>query len=177
VPTEWREASDTPRVDREPDVGESKTHHYWSKEVNHEMESQPAEKKEELLLELKAKNTTRTVKDFSPAGIRLEDNFEGRSTGVYNASHYGTITVLVRPDGTNEYEVRQIDTTSDGDTILLYFKGKSVRETPTHNIFVGDTTFQTASTSLAWLNGLKARHEGEYNPATGIETLRVYGRR
>jgi hypothetical protein len=41
---------------------------------------------------------------------------------------------------------------------------------------VGDNTFQTASTSLAWLNGLKARHEGEYNPVTGIETLRVYGK-
>lgn len=141
------------------------------------MESEPADTKEELLLELKAKNTTRTVKDFSPAGISLEDNFEGQSTGVYTANHYGTITVLIRPDGTNEYEVRQIDTTNDGETILLYFKGKSVRETPTHNKFIGENTFQTASTSLAWLNGLKARHEGEYNPATGIETLRVYGSR
>jgi hypothetical protein len=144
---------------------------------NDEMESQPAETKEELLLELKAKNTTRTVKDFSPEGIRLEDNFEGESTGVYNARHYGTITVLIRPDGTNEYEVRQIDTTGDGETILLYFKGKSVRETPTHNMFVGTNTFQTPSKSLAWLNGIKARHEGEYNPVTGIETLRVYGSR
>jgi hypothetical protein len=141
------------------------------------MESQPGETDDELLLTLKAKNTTRTVKDFSAAGISLEDNFEGESTGVYNASHYGTITVLIRPDGTNEYEVRQIDTTKDGDVILLYFTGKSVRETPTHNKFVGDNTFQTASTSLAWLNDLKARHEGEYNPATGIETLRVYRRR
>jgi hypothetical protein len=141
------------------------------------MESEPAETDDELLLTLKAKNTTRGVKDFSDAGISLEDNFEGESNGVYNASHYGTITVLIRPDGTNEYEVRQIDTTKDGDVILLYFTGKSVRETPTHNKFVGDNTFQTASTSLAWLNGLKARHEGEYNPVTGIETLRVYGKR
>jgi hypothetical protein len=141
------------------------------------MESKPAETKEELLLELKAKNTTRTVNNFSPEGISLEDNFEGESTGVYKATHYGTITVLIRPDGTNEYEVRQIDTTTDGDTILLYFKGKSVRETPTHNMFVGANTFQTASKSLAWLNGLEARHEGEYNPVTGIETLRVYARR
>ncbi len=141
------------------------------------MESQPGEAKEELLLVLKAKNTTRTVKDFSPEGISLEDNFEGESTGVYNASHYGTITVLIRPDGTNEYEVRQIDTTGDGDTILLYFKGISTRETPAHNKFVGENTFQTAAKSLAWLNGIQARHEGEYNPVTGIETLRVYGRR
>jgi hypothetical protein len=87
------------------------------------VEAQYAEAKEELLLESKAKNTTRTVKDFSAAGIRLEDNFEGESKGVYNATLYGTINALVKPDGTNEYEVRQIDTTSDGDSILLYFKG------------------------------------------------------
>ena len=141
------------------------------------MASEPAETKEELLLELKARNTTRTVKDFSAAGISLEDNFEGESRGVYNASHYGTITVLIRPDGTNEYEVRQIDTTSDGETILLYFKGRSIRETPTHNKFVGESTFQTTSKQLGWLNGITARHEGEYNPVTGVEALRVYGTR
>jgi hypothetical protein len=141
------------------------------------MEAQYAEAKEELLLESKAKNTTRTIKDFSPAGIRLEDNFEGESKGVYNATLYGTINALVKPDGTNEYEVRQIDTTSDGDSILLYFKGKSIRETPTHNRFVGENTFQTASKKLRWLNGIKGRHEGEYNPVTGEQTLRVYGKR
>ena len=86
----------------------------------------------------KAKNTTRTVKDFSPEGIRLEDNLEGESKGVYNASFYGTINLLAKPDGTIDYEVRQIDTTSDGDTVLLYFKGKSIIESPTHNKFVGD---------------------------------------
>jgi PKD repeat protein len=141
------------------------------------MEAQYAEAKEEFLLELKAKNTTRTVKDFSPAGIRLEDNFEGESKGIYNAKHYGTINALIKPDGTNEYEVRQIDTTSDGDTVLLYFKGKSIRENPTYNRFVGENTFQTSSKKLAWLNGIKARHEGTYNPVTGEENLRVYGKR
>ena len=56
------------------------------------MEAQYAEAKEELLLESKAKNTTRTIKDFSPAGIRLEDNFEGESKGVYTATLYGRLT-------------------------------------------------------------------------------------
>ncbi len=141
------------------------------------MESQHAEAQEELLLELKAKNTTRTVKDFSPEGIRLEDNLEGESKGVYNASFYGTINLLAKPDGTIDYEVRQIDTTSDGDTVLLYFKGKSIIENPTHNKFVGENTFQTSSKNLAWLNGIKARHEGEYNPVAGENNFRVYGKR
>jgi PKD repeat protein len=140
------------------------------------LESQHAEAKEELLLELKAKNTTRTVKDFSSEGIRLEDNLEGESKGVYNASFYGTINLLAKPDGTIDYEVRQIDTTSDGDTVLLYFKGKSIIESPTHNKFVGENTFQTSSKKLAWLNGIKARHEGEYNPVAGENNFRVYER-
>jgi hypothetical protein len=96
---------------------------------------------------------------------------------VYNASFYGTINLLAKPDGTIDYEVRQIDTTSDGDTVLLYFKGKSIIESPTHNKFVGENTFQTSSKKLAWLNGIKARHEGEYNPVAGENNFRVYGKR
>jgi hypothetical protein len=55
-----------------------------------------AEANEELLLESKGKNTTRPIKDFSPAGIRLEDNLEGESMGVYNASFYGIEIDYVR---------------------------------------------------------------------------------
>ena len=141
------------------------------------MESQRAEGKEELLLELKGKNTTRTIKDFSPAGIRLENNLEGEVKGIYNATYYATIDALVKPDGTIDYETRQIHTTDDGETVLVDYKGKSIRESPTHNKFVGENTFQTASKKLAWLNGIKARHEGEYNPVTGEQNFRVYGTR
>jgi len=81
-----------------------------------QMESQHADANEELLLELKSKNTTRSIKDFSPEGIRLESNLEGEAKGVYDATFYATITMLVKPDRTIDYEVRQIHTTSDGDT-------------------------------------------------------------
>jgi hypothetical protein len=50
-------------------------------------------------------------------------------------------------------------------------------ESPTHNKFVGETTFQTSSKKLAWLNGMKARHEGEYNPVAGENDFRLYGKR
>jgi hypothetical protein len=141
------------------------------------MESQRAEGKEELLLELKGKNTTRTIKDFSPAGIRLENNLEGEVKGIYNATYYATIDALVKPDGTIDYETRQIHTTDEGETVLVDYKGKSIRESPTHNKFVGENTFQTSSKKLVWLNGLKSRHEGEYNPVTGEQNFRVYAKR
>ena len=132
---------------------------------------------EELLLELRGKNTTRTIKEFSPAGIRLENNLEGEVKGLYNATYYATIDALVKPDGTIDYETRQIHTTDEGETVLVDYKGKSIRESPTHNRFVGENTFQTSSKKLAWLNGTQSRHEGEYNPFTGEQNLRVYARR
>src|SRR5260370_29414039 len=103
------------------------------------MDAQDATK-EELLLELKGKNTTRTIKAFSPAGIRLENNLEGEAKGIYNATYYATIDALVKPDGTIQHETLQIHTTHDGDTVLVDFTGKSIREIPTHNRFIGDNT-------------------------------------
>ena len=141
------------------------------------MDSQQSDAKEELLLELTGKNTTRSIKDFSAKGISLESNLEGTAKGVYDATYYATITMLVKPDRTIEYEARQIHTTGEGDTLLVYYKGSSIMESPTHNKFVGLTTFQTASKKLAWLNGIKARHEGEYNPVAGENNFRIYGKR
>ena len=40
--------------------------------------------------------------------------------------------------------------------------------------FFGENTFQTSSKKLAWLNGIRSRDEGEYNPVTGEQNLRVY---
>jgi hypothetical protein len=139
--------------------------------------SQPADGQEELLLELTSKNTTRSIKDFAPEGIKLESNLEGEAKGVYDATFYATIMMLVKPDRTIDYEARQIHTTSDGDTVLVYFKGTSIIESPTRNRFVGETTFQTGSKKLGWLNQVKARHEGEYNPVAGENDFRVYGER
>ena len=140
------------------------------------MESQHADANEELLLELKSKNTTRSIKDFSPEGIRLESNLEGEAKGVYNATFYATITMLVKPDRTIDYEVRQIHTTSDGDTVLVYYKGKSIIESPTHNKFVGETTFQTSSKKLAWLNGMKAGTKESTTPSRVRMTFECTGK-
>src|SRR2546425_3488073 len=140
------------------------------------MEAQYAEAKEELIGELKEKTTTITVKDFSPAGIRIEYNSEGEVIGRYSARHIETASVLVKPDGTSEYEARGIDTTNDGDTILITAKGRGWVETPTKSRFEGEDTFQTASKKLAWLNTVKGRHEGTFNPATGEVSIRLYGK-
>jgi len=73
-------------------------------------------------------------------------------------------------------KARGIDTTSDGDTILITARGKGRVETPTSSTLEGEHTFQTASKKLAWLNKVKGRHEGTYNPATGEVSIRLYGK-
>jgi hypothetical protein len=143
--------------------------------VEPQTQSRDARGAEELLLDLTSKNTTRSIKDFSPEGIKLESNLEGTAKGVYDATFYATITMLVKPDRTIDYEVRQIHTTSDGDSVLVYYKGTSIIESPTRNKFVGETTFQTRSKNLGWLNGIKARHEGEYDPVAGENHFQIFG--
>ena len=139
------------------------------------METQYAETKEDLIAEVKEKTTTVTVKDFTPLGIRAEYNLQGEVKGKYNARHIETVTVLFKPDGTVEYEARGINTTSDGEIVLETAKGKGTMGTPT-GPFEGETTFQTASKKLAWLNTVKARHQGTANLMTDEESYKLYGK-
>lgn len=140
------------------------------------MEAQYAEAKEELIAEVKEKATTITIKDFTPAGVRAEYNVQGEVKGRYNAMHVETVTTLLKPDGTVDYEGRGVDTTSDGDVVLVTAKGKGRQETPSRISFEGETIFQTASKKLAWLNNTKGRHEGSYNPFTSEATYRLLGK-
>ncbi|NEN07598.1 hypothetical protein G3T36_17200 [Diaminobutyricibacter tongyongensis] len=134
-------------------------------------------KTEELLLEFTGHNTTRSIKAFAPEGISLESNLEGEAHGVFDSTFYATFDALAKPDGTIEYETRQIHTTTDGQTVLIELSGTSTRVSPTQNRFVGQNTFRTASEQLGWLNGITARHEGEYDPVVGEQRVRVYGTR
>jgi len=111
--------------------------------------------KGELIVELKSKNTTTTIKDFTPAGVRLEFNAEGEVKGSFNAAHMETVSVLAKSDGTNEWEAKVIEMTKDGDMVIAMSKGTGRQESPTVGRFEGDVTFQTSSKKLAWLNTTK----------------------
>jgi len=138
--------------------------------------AQYAEAKEELILEYKMKTTTRAVKDFMPSGVRSESNFEGDVKGRYTARCIATVIGLTKLDGTAEYEGKEIDTTSDGDVILLTFNGRGRPENPTLGGIEGETAFQTAPKKLSWINGMKVRHGGTFNHATGEALVKVYGK-
>ena len=68
------------------------------------MQAQTQMTKGELIGEIQGKTITRTVKDISPNGVRLEFNDEAQVTGKYNAGHIETTNALLKPDGTIEWE-------------------------------------------------------------------------
>jgi porphobilinogen deaminase len=111
--------------------------------------------KGESIVELKSKNTTTTIKDITPVGVRLEFNSEREVKGSFNAAHMETVSVLAKSDGTNEWEAKIIEMTKDGDMVIAMSKGTGRQESPTVGRFEGDVTFQTSSKKLAWLNTTK----------------------
>ena len=130
--------------------------------------------KGEVIVELNEKGTTTTIKDITPAGVRLEINLEGEVKGKFNAAHMETLSVLLKPDGTREWEAKAIEMTKDGDVVILLMKGTATQESPPVVRFEGEVSFQTSSNRFAWLNTTKGWIEGTNNVSTGEATGKVY---
>ena len=112
--------------------------------------------KGELLIETKEKATTVIIKEFSAGGVKLQYNAQGEVSGKYSGAHLETVDIVQKADGTFEYEARGIDTTKDGDLLLLTGKGTGKQVDPTGATFQGTITFMTQSKNLGWLNSTKA---------------------
>ena len=141
------------------------------------METQYAQAKGELLMEAKVKTTSMTIKDLTPAGARIELNGRGEVTGRYKARHNETATLLVKPDGTYEFEVKGIETTDEGELVFVTGRGAGRQETPTSASFTAEASWQTPSKRLAWLNTTKTRSEGTYNLDTQESVYKVYAKK
>jgi hypothetical protein len=133
--------------------------------------------KAELIVELKSKIKTTTIKDITPAGVRLEYNAEGEVKGSFNAAHIETISLLAKADGTIEWESKIIEMTKDGDMVIAVAKGTGRQESSYLRRFEGDVTFQTSSKKLQWLNTTKGWIEGTNIVSTGETTAKVYAKK
>jgi hypothetical protein len=130
--------------------------------------------KGEVIVELSEKETTTTIKDVTSAGVRLEVNLKGEVKGKFNAAHLETLTVLLKSDGTREWEAKAIEVTRDGDAVIVMMKGTARQERPTVVMFEGEVSFQTASERLAWLNTTRSWIEGTNDMSTGEATGKIY---
>lgn len=141
------------------------------------MQAQTTKMKGELLFELKGKTVTRTIKDISPNGVKIEMNDTGEIKGKYNAAHIETVNVLLKTDGTNEWETKAIDTTKEGDMIVSWGSGKGRSTGPGTASWEGEMHYMTQSPRLASLNNTTAWIEGSGNMATGEHQGKIYAKK
>ncbi len=141
------------------------------------MQAQTEKMKGELLFELHGKTVTTTIKDISPNGVKLEMNDTGEVKGKYNAMHRETVNVLIKTDGTNEWETKAIENTKDGDMVVAWGSGKGRSTGPTTASWEGEMHYMTMSPRLAWLNNTTAWIEGSGDMAKGEHQGKIYAKK
>jgi len=87
--------------------------------------------KRDFLVDVKQKITSITIEGFLQDGVKIQYNAMGKITGRYFGRHLETIDILRRQDGSNQWESRIIQTTTDGDVILILAKGIGKQDTLT----------------------------------------------
>lgn len=131
--------------------------------------------KKELLAEIKDKFTSVIIQEFTANGAKIQFNAAGEVRGKYSGSHMETVDVLQKMDGTNEFVVRAIETTKNGDVIMISGKGTGKQEMGSTVVMIkGECTYMTMSPELSWLNNKRALIEGISDLKSGEEDLKIY---
>jgi len=131
----------------------------------------------ELFGELREKITSRSIRDITPLGVRLEVNSEGKfAGGKYTATHMETVRAFQNLDGTLEWEVKALEATLEGDIVVISGRGTGKVSGPTTLRGEGEVVYMTQAPRLSWLNGTKARVEVTANNATGETEIKIYTR-
>ncbi len=129
----------------------------------------------ELLGEIRGKIVSRSIKDITPLGVRLELINEAQFVGgKYTASHLETVNMFQSIDGTLQWESKGIETTLEGDNAAFNGRGIGKVTGPTSLRAEGEFVYMTRSPKLSWLNGTKSRIEVTANMAVGEFEIKVY---
>jgi len=116
--------------------------------------------KKEMMGEIKEKTQSTIIKEFSADVAMIQYNSMGEFKGKYHATHMETVDAKIKMDGTNEWEVRAMEMTKEGDVIMIWGKGTGKQEKAMEGSFKGEVTFMTNSPRLSWLNNTKGWVEG-----------------
>jgi len=141
------------------------------------MQAQAQKMKGELLFEFKAKNNSTTIKDIGPNGVQLEMNDHGEVSGKYHAGHIDTVSVSLKTDGTNDWQLKSIHNTKDGDMVVVWGGGQGRMSGPQTGTWEGELHFMTQSPKLAWLNNSTGWVEGQGNMSTGESSGKIYAKK
>jgi hypothetical protein len=144
------------------------------------MQSQEEVQKEEgaLFGESKLKIVTTTVKEMSPHGLRLEVNQQGQfAGGMYNAREISTLNLLLKMDGTYDWEIKIVQTTPEGD--ILVGSGLGIGGvTSSGKLWAkGESLLMTQSQRLSSLNMTKLRLQATADMQTGEVVRKEYAKK
>jgi hypothetical protein len=124
---------------------------------------------------IQEKILSRTIKEITPFGIRIDLNLEGRISGeLYTAQHMETVSLFQKTDGTFDSEARAIETTKDGEVFVIQYKGTG-KQTGLTTIW-GESVgvIMTQSKKFAQLNNARLRAEVNADIATGDVQVNYY---
>jgi hypothetical protein len=141
------------------------------------MQAQASMQKGELLWELKGKNVNTTIKDIGPNGIHMEMNDRGEFNGKIHGNHIDTVTVNQKTDGTNDWQLKSIMTTHEGDMVVVWGGGKGRMANATTGNWEGELHFMTQSPRLSWLNNSSGWAEGTGDMAKGESHGKIYAKK
>jgi hypothetical protein len=141
------------------------------------MQTQTQQKTGELLGEIRGKTVSRSIRDVTPLGVRIELNNEGKfAGGKYIANHIETVKVFQNLNGSLQWETKALEMTAEGDTVVISARGTGKATGPSTIWAEGEAVYMTQSPRLAWLNTTKARLEISANNETGEFEIKVYSR-
>ncbi|MGA2666328.1 MAG: hypothetical protein ABSF83_15440 [Nitrososphaerales archaeon] len=139
------------------------------------MQTEKAMKKGEPMAQVQEKILSRTIKEITPFGIRIELNLEGQTSGeLYTAQHMETVSLFQRTDGTFESEARAIESTKDGDVLVISYKGTGKQTGPTTMWGESEGFIMTQSKKFADLNNAWLKAEVNADIATGVVHVKYY---
>lgn len=127
-----------------------------------------------MLVEIKEKADAIIIKEFNKDGAMVQYNSTGEVKGKYHANHIETVDVKLNMDGTNEWEVRAMETTKEGDVVMISGKGTGRQENAMEGSFKGEVTYMTNSSRLSWLNNTKAWVEGITDQKNNESNMKIY---
>ena len=139
------------------------------------MQSENATKKGKPMAQVQEKVLSRTIKEITPFGVRIELNLEGQVSGdVYAAQHMETVSLFQKTDGTFESEARAIETTKEGDVLVISYKGMGKQTGATTLWGESEGFIMTQSKRLAELNNSTIGAEVNADYATGVVQVKYY---
>lgn len=141
------------------------------------MQAQVERTKGQLKGEFHGKRITATIKEVSPNGVRMENNDEGEyKEGKFEFRYMQTNSVLLKPDGTSEWESKGISNTKEGDTFAYWGNGTARMTGQNNAAWEGELHRMTASPRLSELNNTTLWVEAQGSMATGEYSGKSYAK-